>query len=445
MKLATRIKSAIPAAIMASLIAPSVGATEARVVSLGGGFKYWTIDDEVNIHDFPSLLTRWGNRAYIDNLQPGTANGEVFPEGRFGFHYNLSDDTVLAFIGAHTNTATRGDRSGFLPTGNMLTGGQALGIARQAITAGGVSSDPSLDNLTAAEYRYGLMFATALGATARLGVQFNFAAANFDQDSPNNAQFDTGALLFDLAVGLGLDLSGSELELTAGIEFGTLEDNRDGADAVSGVPGDLLEHWSGSQFGIRLNGRWTFDFFDQTKIVAYTQLAYGSQSVELINTASVPSESGSYSGIRFALGADLRIEPFQDVVVSPGLGFFIAQQTVESPNVIDRDADQLFALPYYGIAVDVKLASWFDMRFGAQQHILAERGSVTSAGVTTTLEGTQVITTFAWGFGLNIPVSESTLSIDFALNPTFLSNGPHVLTGNSTGPFAYNAAMRYNW
>lgn len=448
MKLTSRLKTVVFAALGTSLIAPSVGATEARIRSLGGGFKYWTIEDEANIHDFPSLLTRWGNRAYIDNLQPGTNNGEVFPEGRFGFHYNLSDDTVLAFIGVHSDTASRGLSSGYVPTGNAITGGSALGIALQAAQAAGVggsAGNPGTDARLGAEYRYGLMFATALGPTTRFGIQLNVSADDADIDSPNNVQVDQGALLFDLGLGLGLDLDGSELELAAGVEIGILEDNRDGAEATTGVPGDLLEHWSGSHFGIRLNGRWTFDFFDQTKIVAYTQFLYGSQSLELVNTASVPNESGSYSGLKFTLGADLRIEPFQDVVVSPGLGIFIAQQTIESPNVIDRDADQLMALPYYGIAVDVKLADWVDMRFGAQQHVLSERLSVTSAGVTNTQSGAEVITSFAWGLGFNIPVSESQLAIDLALNPTFLTNGPHLLTGNSTGPFALNAAVRYNW
>lgn len=445
-----RLKTMLSAALVAATV-PAVTtahATEARIRSLGGGFKLWTIEDEANIHDFPSLLTRWGNRAYIDNLQPGGTAAEPFPEGRFGFHYSLSDDTVLAFIGAHSDTITRGLSSGYIPTGNAITGGQALGIALQASQASGVGGgpgQPGTDALLGVEYRYGLMFATTLGATTRFGVQLNVAASNADVDSPNNVQVDQGGLLFDLGLGFGFDLDGSELEIAADLELGILEDNRDAPEATTGVPGDLLEHWSGSHTGIRLNGRWTFDFFDQTKIVAYTQFLYGSQSLELVNTASIPAERGSYSGLKFTLGADLRIEPFQDVIVSPGLGIFIAQQTIESPAVVDRDADQLMALPFYGIAVDVKLLSWLDMRFGAQQHVLSERLSVTAGGVTNTESTAGVFTSFAWGLGLNIPVSESTLAIDFSLNPAFFTNGPHILTGNTTDAFALNAAVRYNW
>ncbi len=430
------------------LLATSASATEARIEAMGGGIKLWTIEDESNIFDFPSLLERWGNRVYLDNL----GGGGDFPNGRFGFHYNLSDETVLAVIGAHSNATTRGIGNGFIGTGNALTGGQALGIAFQASQAGdtgdGASTSPAVvggDAIGNVDFRYGLMFATTLGAKTRFGVSLNVLGDNADIDAPNNAQVDQGALLFDLGFGFGFDFEGSELELSAGLEIGSLEDNRDEPEAVSGVPGNLLEHWSGSHFGFRLQGRWTIDFFDQTKIVAYSQFLLGSQSVDRINTASIPPESGAYSAMAFTLGADLRIEPFQDVIVSPGLGFFFAQQTIDGPVVVDRDADLLFGLPFYGLGVDLRLASWVDMRFGAQQFVTSLRESTTEGGITTTASTTDVTTTFAWGLGFNVPVAESTLAIDLALNPTFLTNGPHVLTGNATGPFALNAGMRYSW
>ena len=433
-----------------ALTTTSAFATESRLQSMGGGVKLWTIEDESNITDFPSLLTRWGNRVYMDNLQPGADGLESFPNGRFGFHYNLSDDTVLAFIGVNSNASTRGAGSGFNIAGNAINGFSTLGVAFQASQAGDAAGgttngmDVSGDPIGNTDFRYGLMFATQLGATTRFGVSLNFAADNGDAESPGDAERDQGAMLFDIALGLGVDLSGSELELSAGIELGVFDDARDEADAGSGLPGDKLEHFTGSHFGLRINGRWTFDFFDQTKIVTYAQFHLGSQSVELSN-ALAPVPSGSWSGIGFTLGADLRIEPFQDVIVSPGLGILIAQQTLEGTNVVDRDADLLLGLPFYGIAVDLKLASWFDLRFGAQQFISALRQSTTAGGITVTGDASDVTTTFNWGFGLNLPVAESTLSIDFSINPEFFINGPHVLTGNTTGPFAFNAAVRYNW
>lgn len=60
MKLNLRSALAVPA-VLATVAAASAFATEARVRSMGGGVKLWTIEDESNIFDFPSLLTRWGN------------------------------------------------------------------------------------------------------------------------------------------------------------------------------------------------------------------------------------------------------------------------------------------------------------------------------------------------------------------------------------------------
>jgi hypothetical protein len=105
----------------------------------------------------------------------------------------------------------------------------------------------------------------------------------------------------------------------------------------------------------------------------------------------------------------------------------------------------VLGLPFYGIGVDLKLLSWLDMRFGAQQFVQIGRHSSTEAGVTDTSRSSDVLTTFAWGLGLNIPVSDSTLAIDFNLNPQFFLNGPHLVTGNATSPFGLTAAVRYNW
>jgi len=442
--------AAVITALAGTLAGSNALATEARIQSMGGGVKLWTIEDESNVFDFPSLLSRWGNRVYIDNLQPGALDGEQFPNGRFGFHYNLSDETVIAFIGVNSNSESRPASNGFNIAGNMVNGFSTLGVsfqASQALESAGGTTNPmdfSGDAIGNTDFRYGVMFATQLGASTRFGISLNYAADNGDVESPADAERDQGATLIDLALGLGVDLTGSELELSAGVELGFFDDARDEPDAGTGLPGDQLEHFTGSHFGMRLNARWTFDFFDQTKIVAYGQFAYATQSVELSN-ALAPVPSGDWNGLSFMAGADLRIEPFQDVIVSPGVGFLIAQQTLEGTNTVDRDADLFLALPFYGVGVDLKLADWIDMRFGAQQFVTALRQSTTAGGVTQTGSASDVQTTFSWGLGLNLPVAESTVAIDLSINPQFFVNGPHVLTGNATGPFAMNAAVRYNW
>ena len=446
MKLNLRSAIVVPTVLATVAAASPAFATEARVRSMGGGVKLWTIEDESNIFDFPSLLTRWGNRVYVDGI---TAEGtDSVPNGHFGFHYNLSDETVLAFFGAHIKSADLADNPnpqqvGFVGTGNPFTGGPLgngsrgpfIGVDNIAALAGGGPG-------TSVEYRWGLMFATQLGATARFGLSFNLAGEDGDVDSPNNVQSDTGALLFDIGLGFGFDLSGSELELSAGLSIGMIDSARDN---ISGTNVDLEEDWSGSHFGLRLGGRWTFDFFDQTKIVAYTQFLLASESLDQVSNPAVPAPNRSYNGLTFALGADLRIEPFQGVIVSPGLGFYVGQQTLENEGRVIKDANLVVGLPFYGVAVDLKLADWVALRFGAQQFVDMYRTSDTADGQTNTFTNTDVTTTFAWGLGFNIPVAESALAIDLAMNPTFFNNGPHVLSGTATGQFALNAALRYSW
>lgn len=448
MKLTTGSLLALSVGLATFVTSAPASATETRIHAMGGGVKLWTIEDESNVFDFPSLLVRWGNRVYVDNI---TATTSDIPGGHFGFHYNLSDETVLAFIGAHINSSTHGPaedpdatagNSGYIGTGNPITGGLTLGASTGPfISIAGQAALAQAGAQTGVEYRYGVMFATQLGAKTRFGVSLNVLGENNDVDSPNNVQTDNGGLVFDIGLGLGIDLDGSELELGAGVEFGLLESSAD--NQATGA--DLEEVWSGSHFGLRVGGRWTFDFFNQTKIVAFTQFLLASQDVEQVNTAAVPAPNGSYSALSFVLGADLRIEPFDGVIVSPGLGFYVAQQTLENAGTVIKDANLLFGLPFYGIAVDLKLADWVAMRFGAQQFVEMLRDSDTTAGTTNTVSTTDVTTTFAWGFGFNIPVAESVVAIDLCLNPTFLNNGPYLVSGTSTGPFALKAALRYGW
>jgi len=434
---------------------PHAFATQARIDSLGGGVKQITIEDEVNIFDFPSLLVRYGNHVYLDNLQVDNS----FPNGRFGFHLNLGDDTVLAFFGMHANGNTRpastvapgstsASNSGFNPSGNAITGGHSLGVGFEASQAAEAAGG-SLGSIGNVQHRYGMMFATVFGASTRFGAMLNVLVGNDDVWQPDGAKVDRGGMLFDFGLGLGLDLATSELELSVGMSLGFADDFRDAVSATTGQMTELLEHVATSHFGLRVAGRWTFDFFAQSKIVAYTQFAFGSQSVEQRNVqAGAFAPSGSYNGINWLLGADLRLEPFQGVIVSPGLGIRLAQQTLEGPIQVDRDADMLLSLPYYGVGVELRLVDWASFRFGASQSVNLIRESQTNAptpGVTNQRNTADVHTHFAFGMGFHIPVSESTLTLDLNINPDIFINGPFLIAGRDTGTFGLTAAMKYAW
>ncbi|TNF31652.1 MAG: hypothetical protein EP329_11985 [Deltaproteobacteria bacterium] len=447
---------AFAALALVGLHSAPAAATQSRINAMGGGVKQWTIEDTINIFDFPSLLVRHGNEVYIDNLSVG----DGFPNGRFGFHYNLGDDTVLALFGGHLTSGTRGATAfdgtaegtafdtSFFPAGNLITGGQSLGVGYEASQAP-ESDGGSLGAIGAVELRYGLMFATVLGSSTRLGLSFTFAADNDDIEQPTGQKVDRGGMLFDLGLGLGFDFTGSELELTAGVAFGFADDLRDATNVATNQQIELLDHTSVSHFGLRVGARWTFDFFNQSKIVTYTQLLFGSQTATKLNVVpGTPSPTGSYSGIHWVLGADLRLEPFEGVTVSPGLGVRFAQQTLEGTTQVNRDADLLMSLPFYGVAVDLRVADWLAVRFGANQSVNLLRDSdtnVSALGVTNQHDYAEVDTHFAMGLGFQIPVAESRLSIDLDVNPEWLVNGPDFVTGTATGGFGLNGALRYAW
>ncbi|MGM0577231.1 MAG: hypothetical protein ACQEXJ_16010 [Myxococcota bacterium] len=436
-------------------------ATQARIDSMGGGQKEITVEDEINTFFFPSLLVRHGNMTYIDNLNEG------FGGTRFGFHYSLTEDMVLGVYGGRINATTRPSGDGYNPAGNTLNGDSALapgGQASQAQNAQGGPSGASLhtgEALNNVDYKIGFLYALRLGATARLGFMLNILGDDADVEQPDGAKLDQGAFLIDFGTSIGFDLAASELEIGLGLEIGGLDDQRDVADNPKTPQTvdqtELLEHWSvDSHIGFRLNSRWIFDFFDQSRLATYARLEYATQEVTYNALQPGGVQSGDWNAFDFKLGADLIFEPFQDVFVVPGLGLRYAQQSLEgSMNVgqgvgthVDRDADRLVSFPFYGVGVDAKVLDWLDFRFGASQSVDFERNSTTTTqGVTTEARHSDVRTEFTTGLGFNIPVAESTLTLDLNVNPMFWVNGPDFVTGgaNNTDDFGINGAIKYDW
>lgn len=431
-------------------------ATGTRLDSMGGGSKYWTVEDEANIFDFPSLLVRYGDMTYVDNI-----NSDNFGNTRFGFHLGLGEDFVLAAYGGRIGSATRGTGTGFDVAGNAFTGNSALGVGVQASLAGAAGGGPvgvpmnsfsvgpngaPAQNITSTDLKFGLLAALNVGETIRLGLMINVLGDDGDTEQPEvGGQHDRGALLMDIALGFGMDLVNAELELALGIQFGMLEDYRDGFFAINGQPGDLIQHWSASQFGIRVNARFRYDFDEQYKLVTYLGFNYGAQSVEQLNVAPGTFQGGEYSALNLKLGADLRMELFEDVFVVPGIGIRWAQLSLQGNGVVDRDVDQLLSLPYYSIGVDLKVLPWLDFRFGASQSIDFIRSSSTAVNVTTENRASDVVTSLNTGIGINVPIAESMLSFDLNVNPLFWINGPDFISGNATTSFGLSGAIKYDW
>ncbi len=445
-------------------------ATGARIDSMGGGSKAWTVEDEVNIFDFPSLLVRYGDMTYVDNLNSAFANT------RFGFHLALGEDFVIGVFGGRINETTRPVGTGFDVAGNAFTGTSGIqvgGQASQAANAGGgpagvqqnsfcqpgpnnpfcVGGNEMVPNsISNVDLKMGLMAAMNVADGVRLGFMLNILGDDGDNEQPNTAQWDAGALLIDLGLGLGLDLVDSELEIALGVEYGMLDDYRDGVFAANGQPGDLIQHWSASHFAIRLNGRFTYDIDDVYHLIAYARINYASQEVTqnnfLVTQGGPPQPGGAWSGPDLALGADLRMQLFEDVFVVPGIGLRYAQQTLQGGGNVDRDVDRLVSLPYYSVGVDVKVFDWMDFRFGASQSVdFLRKSNTPPATPTTEQRASSVATNVATGLGFKVPVQDSVLKIDVNVNPLFWLNGPDFITGagNNTAPFGLTGAIQYDW
>jgi hypothetical protein len=448
-------------------------ATGTRLDSMGGGSKYTTVEDEANIFEFPSLLVRYGNMTYVDNL-----NG-AFANTRFGFHIAPIDELVIAVYGGRINEGTRPIGSGFDTAGNAFTGASGIGVGAQASQAGAAGGGPagvqhasgafcnpgpaspgssmppnpfcaggvdaSPNTMSNVDLKFGLLAAVMLGESTRLGLMLNILGDDGDSEQPENgAQLDRGSLMVDLALGLGLDLVDAELELSLGVEFGVLENFEDTIIAGTGQQGDLIEIWSASHFGIRVNARFLYEFDERYKLVTYAKIHYGSQEVSHNNMVA-PALGGSWGGPDITAGLDLRMELFEDVFVVPGVGLRYAQQTLEGGGNVDRDVDRLVSLPFYSVGVDVKIWDWLDFRFGASQSVDFIRRSTTTAGVTVENRASSVATNLATGLGFHLPVQESMLSLDINVNPLFWIQGPDFISGNGSNPFGLTGAIKYDW
>ncbi|MEZ4265200.1 MAG: hypothetical protein R3F39_02390 [Myxococcota bacterium] len=432
-------------------------ATQSRINAMGGHHKSITIEDETNIFALPSLLVRYGNMTYIDNIRQGMSNTV------FGFHYSLSEDMVLAIYGGRINSGTRGVGDGFSAAGNAITGGSAVGAGAQASQASlagggstGVTSPVTGQSAANVDYKIGLLYALNIGATARLGVMLNILGDDGDVEQPTGGRVDQGALLIDLAAGFGLDFAAGELDLSLGFEIGAFGDERDGLNQRSGVPDVLVENFAvDSHFGFRLEGRGNFEFYQQSHIVPFLRMHFGTQEVSNKNLPLGTVQTGSWQAFDLTVGTDIVFEPFENVFVAPGIGLRFAQQTLEGSsgpangraNSVDRDLDRKISLPFYSIGVDVKLLSWLDFRFGAWQSVDFNRASVTQNGTTTERRSSDVVTEIKTGVGINLPVAESTLSLDIDINPLYWVNGPDFLTGggNGTDNFGVSGAIKYDW
>ena len=395
------------AAVALLMTAGTASATKSRINSMGGGIKELTVLDDRNIFQLPAELVKWGTWAGIEIHDDFTS---------FGFHYNFNPTTVLAAYGTSTTRAPM-----TIPGVDQSGGGPMT-------TTGDVGST----------HKGTILFGVDLGST-RIGALLAIwgdRAATFDDGGAIAS--NEGILVIDFIFGLGFAAGSSDIDIALEFAYGapTHEDN-------------LGEKSSNYQVDIGLVGRGSIPFSGPHEIVPYLDL-------DIAVAAGQELEDGksAFGGLDFnlALGVDIRLNLPGDITIQPGLGLsFGTTSLTETP----ADGSQPilftqkgeFVIPFYNLAVDVKVVDWFNIRFGGGQRIVFKTtDSLEGAANACNLSGgcpseSDVEHNVAAGMAFKMPAG---VTLDLDVNLAWWQNGAFFLSGNTTN-FGVSAALSKDW
>jgi len=420
------------AALLTVAVSSQAGATGVRILSMDGGEKFITVDDEAMIFTLPSKLTKYGSRAVLD--YGGFSAGNVGL--RMGFHYAFSDNTILGIY------ADNADWNVF------ENAAQATNIL---IATGG-----PFDGIDHTDNKAHLMFAHNFGSF-RLGGILSIWADNQATVSPGNAQTDIGATEVDINIGAGFDI-GTTGMLDFALKLGLFtftdrhdeEDDPDPPDPANPQFINLRDQYipDGMGMDIAITGRGEFGFFHDTRLIPYITLDYRKEGITH-NYASytdpnppnaVFTPSGTYKRIYFAMGSDVKIEPFESVYIYPGLGMSYTMTTLEDTNYTPIN-NSSWLLPYFSFGLDIKLLKWLKYRFGAHQNMLFNKVGSKQAGTENDARDSTTQMTMSTGLGLEF----DNLTMDFLLSNDLYHNGINLISGATTAPMNLQVAVKYVW
>jgi len=359
-------------------------ATGSRLNSMGGGTKNITVLDESNFFVFPSTLVDNGNIAFADRLSASS--------GGFGLHYSLTKNAVFAIYGGN-------DRA--FP---WIARRPETVVPDAGVTAPGAGS--SWDSTD---------FKGAFGLALNLkSLKWGILMALYSADPPEDGDWGDEGLwgpMFgvDLTTGVGLDLGSSSLDLSIGLEYGS----------VTFAPEDQDDQ-TDSHLGIKLGARMSLPVAPGVHAIPYLTMRYASDTVTEF----------SHSTLLLQAGADLRISPVKDVFIYPGVGIRYATYTPE-----EGDSGTQIAIPTVSLAVDARITDWLDWRLGAVHLDVSNSGIAVNGGVA---EGQKL--RFNTGFGLHF----GDWSVDMHLDPQLFTEGVYLVTG-SEHSWALDAALKYVW
>ncbi len=402
-------------AALAILVATPAAATQSRINSMGGGVKQFTVLDDRNIFVLPAELVKWGTWTGLEIGGPGFTS--------FGIHYNFNPTTVLAIYGTNedkSSTTFGSSISGTLP-GVSQAGDADVGDAGR-------------------HHKLTTIFGVDLGTT-RLGFGLGIWAdrtVTFNDSGTETS--NNGPLVMDINLGAGFALGSADLDLGLGFTY------RAPTDVDQDADGDGVQSSINSEIDIGLLGRLTVPFSGPHEIIAFlgVGLAIGNGQLD-------QDDPTQHSGLSYliTLGTDVRLNLADGIIVQPGIGVAFGGATVtqtpaSSDDPIQDFKESLMAIPFYNVAVDVKVFDWLDIRFGGSQSVVFNRNeSLTDGSSNGGASSSDVVHSIATGVGINLPAG---VSIDIEVSTGWWKNGPQILTGGSNaGEFGLNAALHKDW
>ena len=397
-------------------------ATDSRLNSMGGDSKFITVEDETDVLLFPSTILDHGNLGLMNRFSStsGVAQGE------FGFHYSLNKNIVIAMYGGNLQS--------------FRYGGQ--GIADKAPILD-VASEGSFD----ADQNERANFFGAFGLGYRVGdlklgtmIRIFRERTTVDYGLSKSAW---GPMSFKVDLGGSMQFGSIAMDAALGIQMAFLTSEPQGEADLEGT----------GHMGVDFRARVFIPAAPGVTLIPYTAVYYVSESLSVVNPTDGPSER-EFQGYFFSadVGADLKIEPVNDVFVYPGVGLryqtnIVHEQVIDNVTSITNTS---IGLPYFSLAIDARIKKWLDLRLGAVQlnlikkttedGIIFDSQQASFASANTGQSNTVSEIRFSTGFGVHM----GDWTIDVNIDPRFFTDGPYVVTGQQT-PWALDASIKYAW
>ncbi len=420
-----RLMTAALTAVAVLAVAGPASATQSRINSVGGGVKQFTFLDDRNIFDLPAELVKYGTWTAIEIDGPGYTS--------FAIHYNFSPSVVLALYGTSQilpalTTDGRANNKELTAVGQFNN--QAPG-APNTVVGGGFDAFSNGNFQTQLSHKFTALLAFDLGS-ARLGLKVGgWGDKHGETDDTGKETANQGPFVINVGLGAGFSIGSTDLDLGLDFRFGMATDEA-GGNARS----------DNNMFDIALLGRITIPFAGPHEIVPFFKFDIWRAASQL-KDGSPPA----FSALHFdmVIGTDIRLNLGEGITVQPGIGLAYGVTTSTNKPADGDESVTTFhdvMIPFYNVAVDVKVYDWLDIRFGGGQevHFLIENNRTGSKdGVSKS--DREVKHTISTGVGFNLPAG---VSIDIEVNTGWWKQGPYLLTGHA-GNFGVSAALSKDW